>query len=384
MSDGLLANARLISPGLDLEGASLHLEEGRISRIYRAGERLPQAPVVLDAQGLLVVPGFIDIHTHGAAGHDVSHGQSDSLERVARSKLAEGVTTFLPTTLSLPEESLRQAFSAASEYCRNPSYARAPSFHAEGPFLNPECAGVQNPAGMRHPDIAEIDALAALAPISVVSLAPEMPGGMELVRQLSRRGIVSSLAHTAAGYAQVREALAAGATHLTHYCNQMTPMHHREIGAVGAGILEERLMCEIICDGHHVLPEMARIAWKAIGPGRLMLITDSNAASHMEGDQDMDMGGIRVEVRDGAARKAGTDILAGSILKMNEGLRNLARWTGEPLERLLPTTSLNQAASLGLGRRGRIEVGWHADLAVMDGDFSVRHVLVGGVRHDIG
>ena len=383
MSKGLIINGRIISPGLELEGGSLCVEEGRIARIHAAGEPLPDLPVLLDAEGSLVVPGFIDIHTHGAAGHDVSHGRPESLREMARAKLAEGVTTFLPTTLSLERSALRRAFEAARSYMGDQIHARTPGFHAEGPFLNPEYAGVQNANEMRPPDMEELEELHDLVPIRLVSLAAELPGGIELVRELSRRNITSSLAHTAATHAQFRRALEAGATHLTHFCNQMTGLHHREIGLVGAGMLEERVMCEIICDGHHLCPEMVRLAWKTIGPRRLMLVTDSNAASHLEGDREMDMGGIRVVVRDGAARKAGTHILAGSVLRMNEGLRNLARWTGEPMERLLRTTALNQAESLGLGRFGRIEVGCQADLTVMDEDCSVRTVFVDGRRHDI-
>ena len=379
MPTAYLVNARVVSPELEIGDAAIALNEGLIETVITDGKR-PEGPVVFDAEGATVVPGFFDIHTHGAAGHDVCNGRSHAVHGLAKAKLNEGVTSFLPTTLTLPEEQLLAALQNAADYYRNQTHAKTPGIHLEGPFINPQYAGAQNPRYMRRPDLEEIERYHDIFPLAIVSLAPEMPGGSDLISALDRMGIVPSLAHSAATYEQYRQARRAGAKHLTHFCNQMSPLHHREIGLVGAGMLDREVMVEIICDRIHLNPEMIQLAYQTIGPERLMIITDSMAASGLEKDQTTYLGGLEVIVRDGAARLP-SGALAGSTLKMNEALANVAQITARPLKELVRMTSLNQATALRLPRLGRIAPGYYADLVVLNDDFSVRTVFVDGVEH---
>ena len=373
----LIKNAHVVSPGRESPHAAIVIEGRKIAAVLADGEPLPSFETSVDAQGDRVVPGFIDLHMHGAAGYDFCDARPTSLREIASAKLCEGVTRFLPTTLTLPRPALEESFVAGREYFANQTFARVLGVHVEGPFINPQCTGAQNPAFVRPPDLAEIEALAKHLPIKIVSLAVEMPGGLELVKSLTERGIIASLAHTAATFEQFSAAKHAGARHLTHFCNQMTPLHHREIGLVGAGLLDDEILVEMICDGIHLQPEMVQLAFKVIGPERIMLITDSIAASGMPDHQVTRLGELEVTIRDGVARLA-SGALAGSTLRLNRALKNVAEFTGLPLPDLIRTTSLNQAESLGLSDLGKIEPGYLADLVILDADFEPRMVFVEG------
>lgn len=373
----LIQNAHVVSPGVEYSSATIEIADGIIVGIHETPPDQSGQATLFDARGLTVVPGFIDIHTHGAAGHDFCDGSIESIQAIAQAKLREGVTTFLPTTLTVPFPILEKAFESARIYQSNPEFARAPGIHLEGPFINPKCTGAQNPKYVRSPDIEEIQQLGQIAPIKIVSLAVEMDGGMELTRSLSDNGIVPSLAHTAATFEQFEQAKSLGAKHLTHFCNQMTPLHHREIGLVGAGLLDNEILIEMICDGIHLVPEMIQLAYKVVGHERIMLITDSMAASGLADNQTCRLGELEVIVKDGVARLP-SGALAGSTLWLNRALKNVHEFTGIPLPQLIQTTAWNQAQSLNLPQLGKIEAGFHADLTVLDRDFVPQAVFVAG------
>lgn len=373
----LIKNAHLVSPGLDLSGAAIEIVNGRISAIYSDGDELPESSTLFDAKGNTVVPGFIDIHTHGAAGHDLCDATPETLQAFAKAKLREGVTTFLPTTLTIKEEDLEKTFRAASHYYESQSFAKVHGIHVEGPFINPNCAGAQNPEYVRPPNLPEIQKLNSIVPIKVVSVAVEMSGGIELTEALTQEGIITSLAHTAATFEQFTAAKNAGATHLTHFCNQMTPLHHREIGLVGAGLLDDDIRIEMICDGIHLCPEMIQLAFKVVSKDRIMMITDSIAASGLGENQRVRLGELEVLIQDGVARLE-SGALAGSTLRLNVALQNIHRFTQRPLHELIQTTSLNQAESLKIPDLGKIEPGYRADLVVLDPNFQPTAVFVDG------
>lgn len=373
----LLANARIVSPDLDLDGGSILMENGRITAVTAPGDAGPAADVTIDAAGRIVMPGFIDIHCHGADGNDVCDNRTEAIRHIARRKLQEGVTTWLPTTLTQPQDKLEEIAATCAEYMANQEFCRTPGLHVEGPFINRKNAGAQNPEFVRPPNFDELKRIHDIAPARIVSLAPDIEGADEVIRRAAAIGITSSAAHTSATAERIRGAKRAGLTHLTHFCNAMTPVHHREIGVVGAGLIDESLMLELICDGIHLCPDMLRLVFKLVSIDRLMMITDSMAASWI-GEGEVMLGGLAVLVKDGKAVLKEGGALAGSALLYNEGVRNVAEITGLPLDQIVKATSWNQARSLGLDGFGKIECGFHADLVVLEPDFGVWKTFVGG------
>ncbi len=373
----LIHHLTVISPDLEIANGWLLIENGRIVTVAGPDVALPAADLAIDGEGRIAMPGFFDIHSHGAAGDDVCDPDPGAVRRIAARKLREGVTTWLPTTLTQPAEKLREIAANCAAYMATPDDARAPGLHLEGPFINRNNAGAQNPEFVRPPDFQEVQRLHRIAPLRVLSLAPEIDGADELIRKAADLGILASAAHTSATAAQIFEAKRAGLRHLTHFGNAMTPLHHREIGAVGAGLLDDSLMLEVIGDGVHLCPDMLRLVFRLVPIGRLMLITDSTAASWL-GDGETTLGGLPVTVKNGVARLTGNGALAGSTLRYNEGVKNLTEITGLPLHQIVKTTSWNQAQSLGLENFGKLEAGYHADVVLMDREFSIWKTFVGG------
>jgi N-acetylglucosamine-6-phosphate deacetylase len=374
-----IKNARMVSPDVDIEGASLVLDGDRIAAVLGPGEPAPTADREIDAAGRMVMPGFFDIHSHGADHHDVCDNSLEAVRHIARRKLQEGVTTWLPTTLTQPQDKLEEIAGKCAQYMANPEFCRTPGLHVEGPFINRKNAGAQNPEFVRQPDFAELKRIHDIAPALIVSLAPDIDGADEVIRKAAELGITSSAAHTSATAARIFEAKQAGLKHLTHYCNAMTPVHHREIGVVGAGLVDDSLMLELICDTIHLCPEMLRLVFKLVPIKRLMLITDSMAASWI-GEGEVKLGGLDVTVKDGKAVLKEGGALAGSALLYNEGVRNVAELSGLPLHQVVKATSWNQARSLGLEGFGKLETGFFADLVILEPDFSVWKTLVGGTE----
>lgn len=376
----LIKNATLISPDLRIDGASILVEDGKIAAIYSGNDPIPETDIVYDAEGKYVLPGFIDIHTHGAAGADVTDESPDAIYTVARAKLAEGCTSFAPTTLTLPEETLAKSMEYVAEYAKTSEYSTAIGVHLEGPYINPSCLGAQNPAYVRSPDIDEVMRLNSVFKVTQVSFAAEVEGGSEFADACIEKGIVPSCGHSKATYAEFAAANKRGLRHLTHFCNQMTPLHHRDIGLVGAGFLHDDVMIEMICDKIHLCPEMIRLAFAKKPLNKIALITDSMRASHLP-DGPSSLGGLDVIVKDGQARLASNGALAGSVLKMNMALKNVVEVTGLPIERVVRTTAYNQAEELGLGDvLGKLEPGYQADIVVLDKEsFDVERVYIKGV-----
>ncbi|MEN8775265.1 MAG: N-acetylglucosamine-6-phosphate deacetylase, partial [Akkermansiaceae bacterium] len=354
----LLTNARIISPGLDREGASVLIENGKITEIanHTSGD--------LDLGGRMLLPGFIDIHSHGADGADVCDASRQGLEHIAQTKLKEGVTTWLPTTLTQPQEKLIKIVRTVGDWAAT-APLNVPGIHLEGPFINREQAGAQNPEFVRPPDLNELRELHQIFPALIVSLAPEMPGALNIIREASGMGITTSAAHTKADYATIMAAAGYGLSHLTHFGNAMTGLHHREIGVVGAGLLDDSLHLELIADGIHLAPEMLELIFARVPREHIMLITDS-VSSSWQPDGDTSLGGLEVVIKDGIARLKDNGALAGSTLRYNRGLKLIHEITGEPLSEIIATTSWNQATSLGLPNFGKVETGFNADLVVLE------------------
>ena len=370
MAKTYILNAHVISPDVDLESATIEIADGRI-RSVRAGASRPRAKAgdtTVDVRGKYVMPGFIDVHTHGALGYDFCDADPQAVFEFAKAKLEEGVTTVFPTTLTVAHEDLMVAAANAAAYVKAGSpYAKIPGIHLEGPFINVKCCGAQNPAHVRKPSIREVKEIARVFPVVQVSYAPETEGGARFAKDCLRLGIVPSCGHTAAKVNDLMAACKNGLRHLTHFCNQMTPLHHREIGMVGAAFLFEDLDTEVICDRIHLCDDMLRLVFLKRNLEHVMIITDSLRCSHMKDGYAFEMGGLEVKLEKGEARLVKGGNLAGSTLWMGNGLRNVHEVTGLPLEKLVRTTSWNQAIEHGWGDElGKVEKGYRADLVVID------------------
>ena len=371
----LITNAHIISPGIDIIGGSVLIDGKRIAAVLTPGETA-EADKVIDAGGNMLMPGFIDIHSHGAGGCDTCDCKVESIRTIADCKMKEGVTTWLPTTLTLGTNTLADVCRCVKEYAESPNGSKTPGVHLEGPYINPRQCGAQNPAFVREADYEEVSMLNDIYPVKLISMAPEMPGAVDFIAKASAAGITCSAGHSAAGYADFMKAKAAGLKHLTHFCNQMSPQHHREIGLVGAGMLDQDILIEVICDKIHLCADMLKLTFQNKDISQMIMVTDSLACSWMP-DGPGQLGGLPIIVKGGVARLESGN-LAGSTLRYAKGLRNVQELTGKPLSELVKATSWNQARSLGLHDLGKIEPGYTADLVLLDGEYDILKTIIDG------
>lgn len=375
----LIKNARLVSPDMDIPSAAVEIENGLIKAIYPNGAALPSCDDIYDADGKMVVPGFIDMHFHGGMGYEITSQDPRAVGIILEAKLREGVTSCCPTTLTLSEERLAESLGNIEAYRKNPTGSKVIGTHLEGPFINPMCAGAQNPSFLRNPDADELARLAAISKVSVITYAAELDKDGSFTAAVCRQGILPSCGHTNATAAEFRTVMANGLHRLTHFCNQMTKLHHREIGLVGEGLFEDSVYLEMICDTIHLAPDMIALTFKVKPIDRILLITDAMEATGLP-NGDYQIGGLAVVVSDGAARLASNGALAGSTLQYNTALKNVLAITGKPISEVIKTTSWNQARELGISNLGKIEPGFIADLAVLDNDFNVTSVFTDGTK----
>ena len=382
--DGLhIGNSHVVTPGRDLGVVNVRIDSGRIVAVG-ADVRPAAGDRVVDASGLTLLPGFVDIHSHGRSGHDFCDATDEAFSAIGRDKLKDGVTGFLATGLTRPEEELAELCAAAERYKKRCGRgAICLGVHLEGPFFNPAMAGAQNPAYLKLPDAAFVRRLNAISPVKKVSLAPELDGAEECIRELSAMGIVSSGGHSAADYATFERARAAGMTHLTHFCNAMMPIHHLRPTMVTGGLLADDVFVEIITDGVHLSDPMIRLIAKAKGPDRVMVITDAMCAAG-EPDGVYSLGGLRVKVENGRATladvpydpKAVVSNVAGSVALYCDCFRRFARVTGWPLHEAVKAAGYNQLRSLGIMDRGEIAPGQKADLVLVEPDLVPQDTFV--------
>ncbi|HEX8284725.1 MAG TPA: N-acetylglucosamine-6-phosphate deacetylase [Pyrinomonadaceae bacterium] len=379
----LLKGARLVLPNEVVEDGSLLVEAGRIARLS-AGVGAPDGAREIDLAGLTVYPGFVDVHIHGAVGVDTLEASASDLARVARYLAGEGVTAWLPTLVPAPVENYRRAVGAVEELMRaqdaGTPAARALGVHYEGPFVNKRQCGALRTAYFRDfREGTELDDLPTLSPggaAHMITLAPEVEGGVSLVGELSRRGWVVSVGHTRADVRTLELAREAGARHMTHFLNAMAPLHHREPGPIGWGLLQDDVTVDIIADGVHSDPLMLRLVLRCKTPARVSLISDAVAPAGL-GDGEYRVWGETITVEGGRTRNERGSI-AGSVISMRDAVRTaLALGVAEP--DVARVASLNPARLVGADSDcGSIETGKRADLAALDTDGRVRLTLVGG------
>ena len=374
-----------MTPGRDLGVVAVRVEAGRIVAVGEdvqpaAGDR------VIDASGLTLLPGFVDIHSHGRGGADFCDATDEAFSKIGSGKLADGVTSFLATGLTRPEEELAEMCRCTERYKANGEGATCLGVHLEGPFFNGDMAGAQNPAYLKNPDSQFVKRLNAISPVKKVSLAPELEGAEDCIKELVAEGIVASGGHSSADYATFERARAYGMTHLTHFCNAMMPIHHLRPTMVTGGLLADDVYVEIITDGVHLSDPMIALIAKTKGPDRLMVITDAMCAAG-EPDGIYSLGGLRVRVEKGRATladvpydpKAVVSNVAGSVALYPDCFRRFVRVTGWPLEECVKATGFNQCRSMGIADRGEIAVGQVADMVLVDDDFVPLKTIVGGV-----
>ena len=380
-----LTGADIVLPDQIIAAGSLLVVDGIIERIDRFTN--PRAgATMIDVSGHTIVPGFVDVHVHGLEGIDVLDGP-DAVAEVAARLPKYGVTVFCPTSIACAPGRLHQFLDATGRVHTKgaPRSARVPGAHLESNFLNPDWNGAQPKTCLRLPfapgdGYGGDDILAAIdrhrAAVAIVTVAPELPRGIDLVRHLARAGHRVSLGHTGATYEEARAAIAAGARHATHLFNRMSSMTSRAPGVVGAVLESNAVTAEIICDGHHVHPSLVSTAIRIKSPSRMIAITDGTAAAGLPagsrtrlGDQTIIAGERSALLEDGT--------LAGSTLTMDGAFRMLRSW-GWTLPEVARMCATTPAEALGLRDAGAIVPGNIADLAVLDADFRVRQTYIGG------
>jgi N-acetylglucosamine-6-phosphate deacetylase len=394
----VLSGADIVLPDRVLSPASILIEDDTIVAV-EPGTRPRDAggnALHVSVQGHLIVPGFVDVHVHGVAGLDVLDGPG-AVRAVAELLPRWGVTAFCPTTVACPPAALESLFSdiAGVRTAGHVTGARVLPAHLESNFINPDFRGAQPLACLRTPpvrnappsppdggpDYTAEDLLSTIAAhrsdIAIVTMAPELDGGLDLVRAFAASGLRVSLGHSGASFDEANAAIEAGARHATHLFNRMRPMTHRNPGLAGAVLASSEIAAELICDGVHVHPAMLRVAIAAKGPQRVMAITDGTAGSGLPRGAKATLGGYPITVADTAVLDDGT--IAGSVLTMDRAFAALASTVGVSLVDAATMCATTPARELGLQGLGVIAPGSKADFAVLDASFQVRQTWVGGV-----
>ena len=347
----------------ELVRGDVEVERGRVAAVGLAGGGAGTA-----------VPGLVDLQVNGYAGVDVLAAEPDDLVAMGRALARDGVLHYQPTLVTSPHEETLRALGAIGAAAGLGGPARILGAHLEGPFLSADRAGAHPPALLRAPDADLLEAYLAAGPVTMVTVAPELDGALELVEMLAARGIVVSLGHTNANAALAREAFDRGAASVTHLFNAMRQFHHRDPGIVGAALTRQDVVVQLIGDGVHVDPEAVLAAWH-VARGRLVLVSDAIAAAG-GGDGTTLLGGIAVTVAGGVARTADGE-LAGGVSPLSVGLRLLLE-LDVPLVEAVDAVTRAPARLLGRDDVGVLAVGAPADLVVLDDELAVERVLVGG------
>jgi N-acetylglucosamine-6-phosphate deacetylase len=342
----------------------VEIEDGLI-----AGYSLPSS----NGRGI-ASPGFVDLQVNGFGGVDFLDADTSDYDRAGEALLETGVTAYLPTLITAPEERLVAALGQIVEGGRGPRILGA---HVEGPFLSRRRLGTHPPSARRDPDPALLERLLAAGPVRLYTLAPELPGALELVDLLVARGITVSAGHSDASAEEATAAFDRGVRTVTHLFNAMRPFTHRDPGVAGAALARPDVVVQIILDGAHLAADTVRLVWRAAA-GRLALVTDAVAGAGVSGDGSYRLGEVAVEVRDGVVRR-NDGVLAGSVLTMIDAVRNLHA-LGAPLEGALEAATFVPAQVIG-ANAGRIEIGAPADVVVLSEELEIQRVLLGGEAH---
>jgi len=373
-----IQHATVLTPHRQIDDGAVLIDGPQILAVGPADEiSRPAGADEIDASGLILVPGFIDLQINGAFGHDFTADPA-SIWAVAAQLPRYGVTSFLPTIVTSPLETVAAAQEAVSRGLNyGPAGAIPLGVHIEGPFLNPEKKGAHNPAYLRLPDPEVVRQWSSARGVRLVTLAPELPGALDLVAVLVKQDVVVSAGHSTATCREAEAGFDAGIRYGTHLFNAMPPLHHREPGLAGALLTDGRPVSGLITDGIHTHPSMIRLAWRALGSGSITLVTDAMAALGMAPGRHL-LGDLEVVV-DGQSARLLDGTLAGSTISLDAALRNLIAYTGCSLAQALPAVTTTPAKVLGLGATlGRIAPRYLANLVLLTPDLQVQAAIAKG------
>ncbi len=387
----LCAN-RLFTPQEEIKSPLLFIEDGLISAVSSRAEReIPKNATVIDLanDGLaepILAPGFVDIHMHGGAGLDLMRAAPGELPHLNRFLATHGVTGYFPTTVAAPLDQTCAALERLADAIESTQGSRAEGdaiaarplgIHLEGPFLSHKRRGVHPPEYLVEPTLGIFDRLwqAARGHVRMMTIAPELPGALEVIAEAARRKVCVSIGHSDATLDAARAGVRAGARHATHTFNAMRPLDHRDPGILGEVLTDRELSADIIADGIHVAPEVIQIFLRSVGFERSVLITDAMAAAGMP-DGTYQLGPIQVEVKDGKCTSNGS--LAGSVLTMDRAVRNITRFSHWTLREAVRAATLNATHAVGLAQLGQLTPGAEANIIVLTPDGEVRRTIVRG------
>ena len=369
-------NARIFCEDFQFRTGAFEVKDGKFGEILP--ETVPADAV--DLKGATVIPGLVDVHSHGNTGADFSDGDYEGLKAMARYYASVGVTSFAPASMTLPYEVLSKAFANARRLAdeRPEGHAVLRGIQMEGPYFSYKKRGAQNADYLKEPDFEGFAQLQQECGglVRIVDIAPELPGAAEFVEKAKALCTVS-VAHTDSDYEHAKAAFDGGATHLTHLYNAMPPIHHRNPGVIPAAVENGKVRAEIICDGYHIHPASVRLAF-AMFPGRMVLVSDSGRCAGMEEGYRFDLGGQMAEIRDGVAKLVGTDTIACSAANLWQCLTNTISW-GIPEADAVRAATYNPACAIGAeGEVGSIGTGKQADFLVCGADYSNCRVFLAG------
>ncbi len=359
----ILKNAKIVTDKKVIENGYLEIANKKIVKVA-AGEYQGNDTDIVDVKGNILMPGFIDIHIHGSAGYDFMDANEEQMKLIANSLYEEGTTSFLATTLTADIKSLTKVCKVVAQAKKSiPSLL---GIHLEGPYIALKYKGAQNEKFIAEPSIEQLQKLikASKKNVRYISLAPEKENALEFIKFATENGVVCSAGHTDATFAQIEKAIPFGLSSTTHTHNAMSGHHHRNPGVVTAALYFDQLSTEMILDGIHVNRDVVRTFYKAVGPDRFMIVTDSLSGKHTSSDHFV-LGGLDVVKKDGAAYLT-TGPLAGSLLTMSQAVKNLADFADVDLIGLAKASSTNQAKTLHLKDRGVLARGKKADIVCLD------------------